>query len=299
MKITISISLAALLLAIGTAPALSADSAQLGSAKELYAQASYEDALVQLNAIKDVDVANQVDQYKALCLLALGRDREAQASLERLVVRAPLYTVKVDDAPPKLVTMFQQVRARALPTAAKDLYSKAKANFDGRHFTEAQAEFEEMLAIVQEAAADDPKSPVADLRQLGEGFLKLTNAELTAAAAAVAPAQVALRPATPKVLIVYSPDDADVVPPTEIVRDMPAWNPPWTEKRKYTGMLRVDIDENGRVERTAIVQPILPAYDSRLLAAAKTWRFQPATKDGVPVKYRKTISVALQPPNEP
>jgi len=297
MKTTFSIGIAAALLLTVEAATLRADSSQLGSAKELYAQASYEDALVQLNSISDADVANQVDQYKALCLLALGRDREAQASLERLVVRAPLYSVKADDAPPKLVTMFQQVRARALPTAAKDLYAKAKASFDGKHFTDAQAQFEEMLAIVKEAASDDPKSPVADLKQLGEGFLRLAKAEMTAATAA-APPPVAPRPPAPKVPIVYSSDDAGVVPPVDVVRDLPNWNPPSTfEKRKFTGLLQIEIDENGRVERAAVLEAIMPAYDSRLIAAAKTWKFRPATKDGVPVKYRKTISIVLHPPN--
>src|SRR5262249_20305815 len=133
------------------------------------------------NEIKDADVANQVDQYRALCLLALGRDREAQASLERIVVRAPQYVVKADEASPKLVTPFQQVRERTLPAAAKNLYAKARANYDGKRFGEARAQFEEMLAIVREAGAVDASSPLADLKQLGEGFLKLVSAELTPA----------------------------------------------------------------------------------------------------------------------
>src|SRR5262249_4583678 len=139
---------AALVLAAAASSPLRAESPELGNAKELYAQASYEDALAQLNRINDVEVANQVDQYRAACLLALGRDREAQASLERLVVRAPLYVVKVDDVSPKLVTMFQQVRERTLPAAAKELYTKARANFDGKHFAEARLQFQEMLAVL-------------------------------------------------------------------------------------------------------------------------------------------------------
>src|SRR4029077_1171308 len=131
---------------------LVADSPELGQAKALYAQASYEDALAQLNGITDADAANQVDQYRALCLLALGRDREAQASLERIVVRAPLYVVKADDASPKLVTLFQQVRERTLPVAAKDLYMKARANYDGKRFAEARTQFEQMLAVLKETA---------------------------------------------------------------------------------------------------------------------------------------------------
>src|SRR5262245_27313085 len=151
-----SVTSVVLFVVVVAAPsALRADSADLGSAKALYAQASYEDALVQLNEIKDADVANQVDQYRALCLLALGRDREAQASLERIVVRAPQYVVKADEASPKLVTLFQQVRERTLPVAVRNLYAKARANFDGKRFAEARTQFEEMLVIVREVGALD------------------------------------------------------------------------------------------------------------------------------------------------
>jgi tetratricopeptide (TPR) repeat protein len=286
--------LAAFVFASAVSPALRADSPELGNAKTLYAQASYEDALVQLNGITDADAENQVDQIRALCLLALGREREAQASLERIVVRAPLYVVKVDDASPKLVTLYQQVRQRTLPAAAKDLYAKARANFDGNRFAEAQVQFEEMLAVLKEAAVGDSGSPIADLKQLGEGFLKLTRTALTPAEPAPPPpAAVRMAPAR---AAFYTPGDADVAPPTEIVRELPAWNPPASlPNATYSGKIQIDIDEHGLVERAVLVETIAPPYDQRLLAASKTWRFQPATKDGVAVKYRKTISVVLQP----
>ena len=168
--------IAVLAVAATASSALQAEGPELGNAKELYAQASYEDALAQLNRITDADVANQVDQYRALCLLALGREREARASLERIVVRAPLYVVKADDASPKLVTMFQQVRELTLPAAAKDLYAKARASYDAKRFAEARPLFEEMMAVLKETASDSNTS-IADLKQLGEGFLKLTYAE--------------------------------------------------------------------------------------------------------------------------
>jgi tetratricopeptide (TPR) repeat protein len=286
--------LASLALAAAVSSPLRAESPELGSAKELYAQASYEDALVQLNRINDAEVANQVDQYRAACLLALGRDREAQASLERLVVRAPLYVVKLDDASPKLVTLFQQVRERTLPAAAKELYTKARANFDGKHFTEAHAQFEEMLAVLKETAGADSDPGMADLKQLGEGFLKLADIQLTPAAPVQPPPEPA-RPAAAIVAAFYTPDDADVVPPAEIAREMPPWNPAiYHDKMVFTGKLQLDIDERGFVERAILVEAIAPSYDSRLLAATRTWRFQPATKDGVAVKYRKTVAIALR-----
>jgi tetratricopeptide (TPR) repeat protein len=291
--------LAFLLIATAASSSAAADSPELGQAKTLYAQASYEDALAQLNGITDAEVANQVDQYRALCLLALGREREARASLERIVVRAPLYVVKADDASPKLVTLFQQVREHALPAAAKDLYTKARASYDGKRYAEARTRFEEMLAVLKESPALESNASVADLKQLGEGFLKLTNAELTPVVAVAAPPPAAVRTA-PKAAAFYSPADADVTPPVELVRELPPWNPPASlPNMTYSGSLLIDIDERGNVERAAIVEPIAPPYDNRLVAASKTWRFQPAMKDGVPVKYRKTIAVVLQPVGTP
>jgi hypothetical protein len=257
--------------------------------------------LAQLNSITDADTANQVDQYRALCQLALGRDREAQASLERIVIRAPLYTVKADDASPKLVTLFQQVRIRTLPAAAKDLYTKARANFDAKRFAEARPLFEEMLVVLKETAGGDSNPSVADLKQLGEGFLKLTNAELTPAEAphpttAPAPALARAVPTTPAF---YTSADPDVVQPVEIVREMPAWNPPaQLEKATFSGTLQIDVDERGLVERAVLLESVAPGYDGRLLAATRAWKFQPALKNGLPVKYRKAIAISLRPAGE-
>ena len=291
--------IAVLAVAVAASVILRAESPELGSAKELYAQASYEDALAQLNRIDDAEVANQVDQYRALCLLALGREREAQASLERIVVREPLYVVKADDASPKLVTLFQQVRQRTLPAAAKELYTKARASYDAKRFAEARPMFEQMLAVLKETTAGDSDSGIADLKQLGEGFLKLTDAELKPAAPPppVSPPPPA-RP-VPVVPRVYTSADSNVVPPGEILREMPVWNPPYSlEKATFTGTLQIDIDERGAVERAMIVESIAPGYDGRLLAATRMWKFQPARKDGVAVKYRKSFAIALRPPGE-
>jgi hypothetical protein len=292
--------LAVLVVAAAASLPLRAESPELGNAKELYAQASYEDALAQLNRISDADVANQVDQYRALCLLALGREREAQASLERIVVREPLYVVKADDASPKLVTLFQQVRQRTLPAAAKELYAKARASYDAKRFAEARPVFEEMLAVLKETTGGDANPGIADLKQLGEGFLKLTDAELKPAEppppAPTLPPPARTVPAAPKI---YTVADSNVVAPVEVLREMPPWIPPSAlEKVAFTGTLQIDIDERGGVERAIILESIAPGYDGRLIAATRSWKFQPAMKDGVAVKYRKSIAIALRPPAE-
>jgi outer membrane biosynthesis protein TonB len=37
-----------------------------------------------------------------------------------------------------------------------------------------------------------------------------------------------------------------------------------------------------------------PRYDALALAATRNWKFRPATLNGVPVKFRKTINMALK-----
>jgi len=35
-------------------------------------------------------------------------------------------------------------------------------------------------------------------------------------------------------------------------------------------------------------------YDSRAVAATKTWRYKPATLNGAPVKFRKIVQIAIK-----
>jgi TonB family protein len=57
------------------------------------------------------------------------------------------------------------------------------------------------------------------------------------------------------------------------------------------GIIEVVIDEQGRVSFAAVRSSVHPMYDASLLAAARDWRYQPATFAGKPVKYRKMIQI--------
>jgi hypothetical protein len=47
------------------------------------------------------------------------------------------------------------------------------------------------------------------------------------------------------------------------------------------------------VQTAKVIASIHPVYDAMVMAAAKTWRYDPATADGVPVKYRKRIKITI------
>jgi hypothetical protein len=290
------------MLAQGPAAVTAAD--DLTAVKDLYASASFEEALTRLASAEERLGKEQTEQYRALCLLGLGRTAEAQTSLERMVAAQPLYAISESDVSPRLVAMFREVRKRMLPGAARDLYAKAKANYDARQFAAAAADFRDMLAIINDSDMGDRAASLADLKMLGEGFLKLADGEVVAAtraaqaAAAARSAAVApVPPVAPAAPSIYSAEDKNIVGPVDIDRRLPMWNPPTVLARttEYRGVLEVVIDERGNVESAALRKPVAPTYDPVLLAAAKSWKFQPATRDGVPVKYRKSIDILLAP----
>jgi hypothetical protein len=67
--------------------------ASLGKAKELYAAASYDEALVMLNTLgssSEESDAAAIAMYRVLCLVAVGRTVEVDTAIDRLVAPAPV-----------------------------------------------------------------------------------------------------------------------------------------------------------------------------------------------------------------
>jgi len=294
-----TVSLAALSLFLA-APAGAAP--DLANVRELYASASYAEALEVLGSLESTDNTEVIEQYRALCLLGLGRTADAEKALERIVMRRPLYMIPAADVSPRVVTMFHDIRRRSLPGAARQLYVRAKASYDSKDHAAAVSQFKDVLALVNDpdAAAEGPS--LTELKQLAEGFLALSQAAVVAAAApppapAPAPAAAPVAEVTkaPSVPRVYTASDADVVAPQAITRTMPGWRPPSAliAQQSFRGTLEVIVNEQGIVEWAGIAKPSFPSYDADLLSATKAWRFRPATKRGEPVKYRLAVEVVL------
>jgi TonB family protein len=66
-----------------------------------------------------------------------------------------------------------------------------------------------------------------------------------------------------------------------------------TAQARDRGLLELVIDEQGRVTALTLRAPIHPLYDGLLLATARDWRYQPATRNGQPVKFRKMIQITV------
>jgi TonB family protein len=279
---------------------LSADDS-LAEAKRLYVSAAYDEALSTLGRLDSSSDVTEVDTYKALCLLALDRASEAEQVLENLAIRRPLFTFEGADVSPKLVTLYGEVRRRALPAAARALYESGRANLERGAFDEAARIFQDVVSLAGDVNASTQPAQAAmltDLKLLAEGFAKLSEEQGAKERAARAEREAkAQQQAAAGVVPVFSVEHTEVVPPETIEQTLPPWYPPASfANQRFQGLFEVTIDETGQPVSATILQKSYPTYDAALLAVFKQWRFKPATKDGQPVKYRKIISIVLNGP---
>ena len=275
----------------------------LAAARQLYASAAYDEALLMLDRLKsggpsDPAAASLIEQYRAFCLLAVGHQPDAERAMESLVAGDP--TFRPDDAiSPRLQSVFRDVRKRMLPVVIRQRYVSAKASFDQKAYQEAADQFDAVLKLLEapEVVAADPA--LADLRTVALGFRDLAA---SAAAAAAAPSPSPPVPAAPSAPAprppqsFYTADDPGVIAPVAIKQVVPPW-PQGTPKltgRGQRAVLDIVINEDGAVESVVVRQSIATWYDEALAKAAKGWSYKPATRDGTPVRYRKLMQVVLE-----
>jgi len=90
---------------------------------------------------------------------------------------------------------------------------------------------------------------------------------------------------------IYSPRSEGVSSPIAVRPQLPRELPP-DVNRSELRLIELVISPLGTVESVKLIGVPRNVHDSMLLSAAKAWVFRPAVKDGVPVRYRKTVSVA-------
>jgi hypothetical protein len=271
----------------------------VGPARDLYASARYDEALAVLNDLRPADVGSAVadrksiEQYRSLCLLALGRGSEAESAIAAVVTADPSYQPGEVEASPRVRAAFSDVRRKLLPEIASKRYAEAKGSFDRKDYAVAAQQFRQVVGLL-----DDPDmgGKLPDLRTLVSGFLDLSVAASTPPPEP--PKPVAAAPPPPVVPLpdpnrIYSLTDTDVAPPVVIRQQMPQLTPAVKQQAKDHGVVEVVIDEQGRVVHVAVRMSVHPMYDADLLTAGRDWRYQPATYLGKPVRYRKMIQINL------
>ncbi len=297
---------AAMLIVVLTPLVAAAADNTLAAARDLYAAAAYEDALIILNQLSQgahgPDEERSIQQYRAFCLLALGRTADAEQAIAAVVAVQPRYQPSDGEVSPRVRTTFADVRRRVLPTVIQQQYAIAKASYDRKNYAEAAERFNYVLDVLNDpdVRATAAQPALSDLRTLAMGFRDLAVTAATpppappkpepvpppvAAPVAVAAAAV---PATPRI---YSAGDAGIVAPVPVRQVLPPFPSTAAVPKQAQGVIEVVIDETGAVEQALIRVPLNAAYDRQALIAARGWIYQPAMLNGKPVKFRKAVQV--------
>jgi TonB family protein len=295
-RLVVRLSYAVILVAsFVMAPVLAAQDT-LQVIKDLYASANYEEALAAIAKLDPASPILEAEQYRVFCLVALGRMDDADKAVEAVLAAHPEYRPDAAQASPRIQALFSLVRKRIGPALVKRLYQQGKAAMDRKDREEAVSQFEAMLRI-----ADDPdvraEAGVAELRELGTGFLELSRAIPSKSAPAAPAGPPPAAPATAG----GAPRPSAIVAPIVVQQRFPQWVPPdaVSRTRDFRGSVRVQISAEGRVTSAEIVKSVHPAYDQQLLRAARGWLYEPARRDGVPIPSEKTVEVAVGPSAKP
>ena len=291
---------AALLLATA---ALHGQTNDLSAARDLYASAAYDEALTMLNRLRSTNPSpsdgRAIEQYRAFCLLALGRAADAEQAIEAVVAAEPSYQPGQSEVSPRIRAMFSDVRKRMLPSIIQQRYAQAKSAYDRKEWPTAASGFSQVLVMMADSdvglAATKP--PLSDIRTLAVGFEELAakNAAPPPPPPVIAPTPIvaAAPPPTPMAPRVYTAEDTGVVPPMAINQTLPSFRGLSPVQR--IGRIEIVIDETGAVETAFMTASVTATYDKMAVAAARNWHYTPATVNGQPVKFRKVVQITVKP----
>jgi outer membrane biosynthesis protein TonB len=293
----------AIILVVSSAGLAGQDS--LSAARDLYAGAAYEDALLLLNRLRFTsppDEASAIEQYRAFCLLALGRSADAEQAIAAVVQAQPLFQPSNADVSPRLRSAFSDVRRRVLPAVVQERYAASKSAYDRKSWAEAERGFKQVLDLLNdpELAGAATQSPLADIKTLAVGFYDLSVVAAAPPPPPPPPVEAPPPPPPPVVAVagpprIYVAGEPGVVPPVALKQSLPAFP---TQNvggpLPKDGSIEIVINESGAVESALMKVPMSAAYDRQALIAARGWEYKPATLNGVAVKFRKTVQINVK-----
>jgi TonB family protein len=287
------------LLLAGVAPVSGQESVQV--AQTLYASASYDEALVVLDRLEKATLSlselKVINQQRALCLLALGRGAEAEMAIAAVVTADPLFRLDASSVSPRVRSAFRDVRTRLLPELVQKEYVEARRLYDEQAWPEAAVAFERVLTLSTDAdLTAEQQAALADRRLLADGFAKLAHAAAAPPPPPPAPRPEAEVPVSPAIDydLVFAGATPGIVAPVTLRQDLPQWNHSSLPLPRHSGSLEIVISAQGVVERATMVQSVAAFYDRVVLDAVKHWRYEPASLDGRPVRFRKMIRISFR-----
>jgi TonB family protein len=256
--------------------------------KALYAAAEYDKALEVIASLDSLES----QQYKALCLLALGRTADASTAIETLVNASPTFIPSSDDAPPRFVELVTKVRQKMLPTIARRVFTEGRERYNEKQNDEALKRFSLVLTLIKDPAFTDA-SAKQDLETLATGFSDLAKAATTPVKVVAAPAEPVPPPAAPTAAAPALPPK--VVPPVALVQTVPPMPTDIATRVGAKLVLVVQIDAAGRVTTATVKESAHPRYDRLVALATRDWRYTPATLNGLAIASEQTVTIQPQP----
>jgi len=261
--------------------------------KALYAAAEYDKAL---EVIASLDTLES-QQYKALCLLALGRSADASTAIESLVNAAPTFTPSADDAPPRFVELVTKARQKLLPTIARRVFAEGREQYSNKQNEDAVKQFSLVLTLLKDPAFTDANAK-QDLETLASGFIdlaKAATAPVKVIAAAPEPVPTPPSPASAAAPPVPTPPTPPkVVPPVALVQTVPPMPTDIASRVGAKLVMVVQIDAAGRVTAATVKESAHPRYDRLVALATREWRYTPATLNGLAIASEQIVTIQPQ-----
>jgi hypothetical protein len=280
------VGLTALMLTAGAPPVSAAQTTATleERVRQLYASAAYEEALAVLGEAPDT----VAQQYRVLCLLALGRQQEAKAALQTLVAAQPDFG-ESEDLPPRVLTMLTEVRQQVLPNVLRTMFASAREHYQKQEYDEARASFERVAEISSHPDLRT-RSEIAEFGLLAGGYIDILDDAQAKQRAAVRPSAGVGSSSSP-------PATTVATQPVAIRQALPAWpSEAGSPDLARVGLLHLRIGAKGEVLSARMIRGMDPRYDVRLVAAARGWQYEPATLNGVPVESESSVEVRLSRP---
>jgi TonB family protein len=293
------IALLAVVASLSTVSFARAADEPLADAKALFAAASFDGALAALDRLDSANGGRpEALEYKALCLLALGRSADAQRITETLVTTVPTFAPADADLSPRFIELLTETRRRMVPVIARKLFADAREQYRAKNHADARRTFEQVVTLASDGVWRET-ADADDLRTLASGFLDLLEGPTAAKAA---PAAAAPEPVTPTVVpppaapVATAAALGQVEAPVPIRQAMPQWVAPdrVSALRTFHGAIKVRIGADGHVVDVAMATATHPDYDRMLLQAARAWVYTPATRNGQPIEVEKVVEFFLR-----
>ncbi len=255
--------------------------------KTLYAAAEYDKALEVVTSLDGVEA----QQYKALCLLALGRQADASSAIEALVNSSPTFIPSAEDAPPRFVELVTKVRQKMLPGIARRTFTEGRERYAEKQTDEALKRFSLVLTLLNDPAFGDTNTK-QDLETLAKGFIDLANAAAPPVKVVAAPPEPI--PPPPPAASGPTVTPPKIIPPVALVQAVPPMPPDLASRAETKLILTVLIDETGKVTTATVKESAHPLYDRMVVQATRNWRYAPATRNDVPIPSEQVVTIQVK-----